>query len=159
MASVSNRMSWRALLVFIIVTWCAALIGMQNPPDAWYRQLQRPSFAPPDWVFGPVWTILYTTMAIAAWLVWRRRPQQSVKAPMIAYGTQLALNAAWSPLFFGAHRIDAALIVILLLWSAIATTIFLFWTRSRPAATLLLPYLAWVTFATALNFEFWRLNA
>ena len=150
--------SWPSLVVLLVVTWCAALFGMQFPPDEWYRTLQRPSFAPPDAVFGPVWSVLYTLMAIAAWLVWRRRREARVGTAMTAYGVQLVLNAAWSPLFFGAHWIGAALIDLALLWGAVLAMTVLFWKQSRTAAALLLPYLAWVSFAAALNFEFWRLN-
>lgn len=150
--------AWPSLVVLLVVTWCAALLGMQFPPDEWYRSLQRPSFAPPDAVFGPVWSVLYTLMAIAAWLVWRRRGEARVGTAMTAYGVQLVLNAAWSPLFFGAHWIGVALIDLVLLWGAVLATTVLFWKQSRTAAALMLPYLAWVSFAAALNFEFWRLN-
>lgn len=158
MDSTSEHKGWWALIALLIVTWCSALIGIQYPPDGWYRQLQHPSIAPPDWLFGPVWTLLYLTMAIAAWLVWRRRLRKAAGPAIACYGIQLALNAAWSPLFFGAHRVDLALIDIVLLWLAVLITTILFWRRSRVAAVLFLPYLAWVGFAAILNFEYWRLN-
>lgn len=153
-----KRASWPSLLVLLVVTWSAALLGMLFPPDEWYRTLQRPSVAPPDALFGPVWSLLYTLMAIAAWLVWRRRREARIGTAMSAYGVQLLLNAAWSPLFFGAHWIGAALIDLGLLWGAVLATTMLFARVSRTAAALLLPYLAWVSFAAVLNFEFWRLN-
>ena len=106
-------------------------------------------------MFGPVWTVLYIAIAVAGWLVWRRVGW----GPALAvYAVQLALNAAWTPLFFGAGAYGLALVEILVMWLAIGATVVLFWRVSRPAALLLVPYWAWVTFATALNFAIWRLN-
>lgn len=158
MENASKRSDWPALPASLIVTFGAALLGMQFPPDAWYRALRRPEFAPPDAVFGPVWTLLYAAMAIAAWLVWRWRREKRVRGALLLYGMQLILNAAWSPLFFGAHWIGAALVDIVVLWAALLATLVLFWRVSRVAGGLLAPYLAWVSFAAVLNFEFWRLN-
>jgi tryptophan-rich sensory protein len=129
-------------------------------PGDWYASLAKPDWTPPTWVFGPAWTILYAMMALAAWRLWRRRhtrPRESRRA-LALFAVQLALNLAWTPVFFGMQRPDLALAVILLLWAAIAATIVAAWRACRTAAALLVPYLAWVTFATALNMAIWRLN-
>lgn len=121
----------------------------------WYPTLNKPSWTPPSWLFGPVWTLLYIMMAVAAWLVWRAG---EARAAMILFGAQLLLNLAWSFLFFGARSPVLGLIDIVALWLAIAATIFAFAMRSRLAAFLMLPYLCWVSFATALNASIWMLN-
>ncbi|RLT27839.1 MAG: tryptophan-rich sensory protein [Chloroflexi bacterium] len=129
-----------------------------NSVNGWYRTLDKPEWNPPPWIFGPVWTALYALMGTAAWLVYRadRTPSgapasNDTKRALAIYAAQLGLNAAWSPIFFGARRIDLALAVILSMLVAITATIRSFY-RVRPlAAALLLPYLAWTTFATALN--------
>jgi benzodiazapine receptor len=125
----------------------------------WYDGLRKPTWRPPAWVFGPVWTILYAMMAVAAWLVWRRRGPARAWLPLSLFGLQLALNLAWSGLFFGLRRPGLAFGGIVLLWVAILVTLLAFGRISRLAAGLLAPYLAWVTFATALNFAIWRMNS
>lgn len=149
---------WPALIVCFLLTFSVAAIGSQFMPDAWFRALVKPSFNPPDAVFGPVWTILYAIMAVALWLVWRRRHSSSIRTALVAFILQLLLNGAWSWLFFGQHQVGLALIDIVLLWFAIVTTILLFWRHSRTAGAMLIPYLGWVSFATALNAAFWQLN-
>jgi tryptophan-rich sensory protein len=126
----------------------------------WYRQLDKPGFTPPDAVFGPVWSLLYAGQAVAAWLVWRddaRRAEFDVPA-LGSYAVQLGLNAAWTLLFFGLRRPALALIDVCVLWLAIAVTTREFARRHRFAAVLLLPYLAWVTYAAALNASVWWRN-
>ena len=149
---------WLGLLLWLIASFSAAALGAFFMPGAWYDSLNKPSWNPPGWVFGPVWSALYTMMAVAAWMVWQRGGYRHQRKPLNWFIKQLALNAAWSPLFFGAHRPDIAFGEILLLWVAIAGTIRVFYPVSRTAAVLLTPYLAWVTFATILNFTLWRLN-
>lgn len=144
------------LSAFILTTFCAPLIGILSAPGAWYAALIKPSWNPPAWIFGPAWTLLYTLMAVAAWLVWKR---DGWRRPLQLYGLQLALNAAWTPLFFGAHALGWALVEIVVLWIAILFTLLSFRRVSRAAGWMLVPYLVWVTFATALNFTLWRLNA
>ena len=145
-----------ALLGFIVLTFLAPLAGAFTPPGAWYQTLNKPSWNPPPWIFGPVWTLLYLGMAVAAWLVWKRgRQGQALRL----YVVQLALNAAWTPVFFGAHQLGAAFIVIVCMWIAIFLTQRAFQAVSRPAGLLLVPYLAWVSFASVLNFTLWRLNS
>lgn len=144
-----------ALAGFILVTFCAPLAGMFSLPGVWYLSLNKPSWNPPAWIFGPAWTLLYTLMAIAAWLVWKR---DGWRRPLRLYFVQLLLNAAWTPLFFGAHQLGWALVEISLLWIAILLTLLNFRRVNKTAGWLFVPYLAWVTFATLLNFTLWRLN-
>jgi tryptophan-rich sensory protein len=125
----------------------------------WYQTLVKPSFTPPSWVFGPAWTLLYLMMGVALYLVWRKGSSEpGVKTALVVFLVQMALNGIWSPLFFGMHAPGLALIDILLLWCAIAVTVYLFFGQSKAGGVLLLPYWAWVTFATVLNYSFWQLN-
>ena len=152
---------WRsasALAGFIIVTFIAPALGAFSMPGTWYAALNKPSWNPPGWIFGPAWTLLYILMAVAAWLVWRRGGFTQQRGPLTLYFVQLALNAAWTPIFFGAHAMGWALLEIVMLWSAIALTLVSFRRVSPAAGLLLVPYLAWVTFATTLNFTLWRMN-
>lgn len=147
------------LVLFLILTLgVGAVSGFATAGEigGWYATLHRPSFAPPNWVFGPVWTALYAVMGIAAWRVWRVTGLMS--RPLLLFFLQLALNFAWSFIFFKAHRIDAALIEIVVLLGFIVWTTAVFARRDRIAALLFVPYIAWVGFATALNAAFWRLN-
>lgn len=142
--------------------YLAAAIGsiftIPNIP-AWYASLARPDLAPPDWVFGPVWTALYTLMGISAYLIWREGlVDPRIKAALGAFVLQLAVNVSWSAAFFGLRSPLAGLVVILLLWALIGITIKKFWEISRTAGALLIPYILWVSFAAILNFEIWRLN-
>lgn len=123
----------------------------------WYVTLVKPFFQPPSWLFGPVWTILYVLMGISFWFIWKSRSSEKNRA-IKWFFIQLLLNGIWSPIFFGAHEIDSALAIIVLMWMSILLTILLFKKISKPAAWLLVPYLAWVGFATVLNFAIWRLN-
>jgi tryptophan-rich sensory protein len=145
---------------WLLASFVAAALGAAASAGAagFYQQLIRPAWAPPAWLFGPVWTVLYAMMAVAAWLVWRTRGFAGARAALSLFVAQLAANALWSWLFF-AWRLGAlALGEIVLLWLLIAATLAAFW-RVRPlAGALLVPYLAWVTFAAALNFSLWRLN-
>jgi tryptophan-rich sensory protein len=153
----SAPMSLVGLLACVIAVAAAALIGTLavSGSSQEYASLVRPSWAPPSWLFGPVWTALYASMAAAAWLVWRRVGLDRALAP---FAVQLLLNAAWTPLFFGAGQYGWALVDIVALWLAIAVTIVAFWRVSRPAALLLVPYWVWVTFAAALNASILSLN-
>jgi len=146
-------------ILWLLLCFSAAATGGFMPPGEWYAALEKPSWNPPGWIFGPVWTALYTMMAVAAWMVWKQGGFAAQRKPLSLFLIQLALNAAWTPMFFGLQRPDLALIVILFLWAAIAATIRAFRPASKPAAWLLVPYLAWVTFATVLNGVLWRMNA
>ncbi len=129
--------------------------GLRN----WYPALAKPPWTPPNWVFGPVWTLLYVAMAVASWLVWKRGIASDVKMPLRLYGFQLLLNLAWTAIFFGLRQPGWAFGEIVLLWLSILATIVTFWPVSRVASGLLVPYVLWVSFASALNFAIWRLNA
>ena len=143
-------------LVLCVVGGAAS--GLASPPGEWYASLAKPSWNPPNWIFGPVWTALYAMIGVAGWRLWRRRAAPGATRAMGWYGAQLALNFAWTPVFFGLHRPGAALAVIVAMLGAIVATIALSWRVDRPAALLLAPYAAWVSFATALNAAIWRLN-
>ena len=150
---------WLALGCLMMVCFVAAAMGGLFMPAEWYATLKKPSWNPPGWIFGPVWTALYTMMAVAAWLVWQRGGFAAQRRPLGLFLVQLTLNAAWTPLFFGLHRPGLAFAEIVCLWLAIAATMVAFSPLSRAAAWLLAPYLAWVSFAAALNFALWRLNS
>ena len=143
----------------ILVCQGAGAIGAlttQTGSSPWYQSLTKPPFNPPGWVFGPVWTLLYALMGVALYLLVRRWPES--RWAVILFAVQLLLNAAWTPVFFGAHQIGAALLLIIVLWLAISATMAAAWNVSPAATLLLLPYILWVSFATVLNGFFWRLN-
>lgn len=153
---------WLALIGFVALSQAAGVVGslftVSNIPS-WYATLLKPELAPPNWVFGPVWTTLYLLMGIAAFLVWRRgvsRP--AVHRALVVFYLQLAINVLWSVLFFGFQSPLLGLFDIAALWLAIALSIKLFYKVSPRAAYILLPYLAWVSFASYLNFMIWSLN-
>jgi translocator protein len=151
-----------ALFVFLGVCLGAGGLGaVATTPeiDGWYRTLAKPEWNPPNEVFGPVWTALFVLMAIAGWLVWQKEHSGPRRVGLILFGLQLALNVAWSWIFFALHQPEWAVIEIVLLWLAIFATLVVFLRQSRPAGALLVPYLTWVTFAAGLNFAIWRLNA
>jgi benzodiazapine receptor len=146
------------LVLVAIVGWAGNTVTLPQIP-VWYEtQVVKPSFTPPNWLFGPVWTLLYLAMAAAAWLVWRDTGWPGAQRPWAYWVIQLALNLAWSFLFFGLHRVGWALGEIVLLFVAIALTIREFRRYSALAAWLMVPYLAWVGYAGLLNFAIWRLN-
>ena len=150
-----------ALIISLVVCFAAAGIGsLATAPNipTWYAGLAKPSWNPPNWIFGPVWTFLYISMALAAWLVWRQRGLWQARWPLALFAVQLLLNAAWSWLFFGFHLPGTALIEVVALLAAIFATTIAFWPRSLAAGVLMVPYLAWVSFASVLNFMIWRLN-
>jgi tryptophan-rich sensory protein len=148
---------WLALAGFAAAVFVAAAIGGLGVSGTAteYQSLQQPAWAPPSWLFGPVWTVLYAMIALAGWLVWRR---VGFTAPLWLYAAQLVLNAIWTPLFFGAGQYGLAFADIVLMWLLIGATVVSFWRVRRDAAVLLLPYWAWVTYASALNLAIWLLN-
>ena len=149
--------SWWSLIPFVAAVTVAALLGVLgvNGTSAEYQTLDQPPWAPPSWLFGPVWTVLYAMIAVAGWLIWRRTGWNRA---LSVYAVQLVLNAIWTPIFFGFGQYGLALIDIAVLWLLIGATILLFRPISRAAAWLLVPYWAWVTFATALNAAIWYAN-
>jgi tryptophan-rich sensory protein len=153
------RGGWPALAVFVAGCLAVGAVGgivTASSVDTWYPGLNKPSWNPPDSVFGPVWTLLYVMIAVSAWIVWRRRGSVDIRAAMLLFALQLALNTGWSMIFFGLRQPGYAFLEIVLLWLSIAATIAAFARISKAAAWLLIPYLAWVSFATALNFAIWR---
>jgi len=149
----------RPLYFFLLVTLgVGAVASVFTTPEipTWYASLIHPAFAPPNWVFAPVWTALYILMGVAGWRVWKNTGLRTPQMGMFA--VQLALNLAWSLIFFGLHAIGAALIEIAVLALAILATTILFFRRDRLAGFLFVPYLGWVVFAAALNHAFWKLN-
>ena len=152
---------WIGLIVLLVVCFAAAGIGgaVTTPKiGTWYSTLVKPSWNPPAWLFGPVWSALYFCMAVAAWLIWRQDGISGAKVPLALFAVQLTLNVLWSCIFFGLEEPGLAFGEVLLLWSAIAATMIVFWQRSMIAGILFVPYLAWVSFASFLNFTIWRLN-
>jgi tryptophan-rich sensory protein len=147
---------WLSLLAFLALVSAVAAFGAQFEPGAWYAALRKPPLTPPNWIFAPVWSLLYLANAAAAWLVWCA---PSARGPWLElWIAQLALNAAWSFLFFGLQRADLALLEIVVLLAAVLATAAAFRRASAAAAALLLPYAAWVAFAAYLNAGIWLLN-
>jgi len=149
------------LAVSIGVCFAVAAVGsaLTLPSiNTWYAALNKPSWNPPSWVFGPVWSALYLTMAVAAWMVWRERGLSAAMVPLLLFALQLALNCAWSGLFFALRKPWLAFADIAVLWCAIVATMISFSRVSWPASLLLAPYLAWVSFAAVLNFSVAKMN-
>lgn len=145
-----------SLILFLVLVIGGGLaIGYVTAPGEWYAGLAKPSFNPPGWIFGPVWTVLYVLIAVAGWRVWQHDRRG---LPMRLWWAQLGLNFLWSPVSFAAHRIGLALLVILLLLAAILAFIGTAWRQDRVAAWLFAPYAAWVAFASVLNGAIWILN-
>lgn len=152
-----KAMNHRLVLIpfLVLVVGGGLTIGFLTAPGEWYAGLTKPSFNPPNWLFAPVWTLLYVLIAIAGWRIWRRDAGAWL---MRLWWVQLALNFLWSPIFFAAHQVAIALVVILLLLAMILAFIVTSWRRDRPAALLFTPYAAWVAFASTLNASILALN-
>jgi len=149
--------------VIVLIAWVGlcfltAWVGSRFTPGESYLQLQKPSWTPPGYLFGPVWSILYLSMGVAAWLVWRRAGISGAKLALSLFIVQLILNGAWSWIFFGLHRTGLAFAEIVVLWGMILLTLLAFWRVSVTAGVLFVPYLAWVSFAAVLNYTIWQLN-
>ena len=160
MSRISTSAQIFGLLGWLLVSFVTGGVGSLASVNAagFYGQLAQPSWAPPAWLFGPVWSLLFVLMGIAAWLVWREHGFRNARPALTLYALQLLANALWSWLFFAWHQGALAFAEVVLLWLLIAATIASFWRLQRLAALLLVPYLAWVTFAAVLNFTLWRLN-
>jgi len=160
MTTIPKHNQFLGLVAWLVISFLAAGIGSMASinAEAFYTQLVLPRWAPPSAVFGPVWTVLYTLMGIAAWLAWRVGGFGAARTALTLFLLQLAVNALWSWLFFGWHLGTLSFAFILLLWVLIAATIITLW-RVRPlAGVLLVPYLLWVSFASALNYAIRQLN-
>jgi benzodiazapine receptor len=150
-----------ALVLFVALCLGIGALGASvtaTSVDTWYAGLVKPSFNPPDEVFGPVWTVLYILMGIAAWRVWRSADRDTTRGPLTLFALQLAINLGWTVVFFGLHKIASAVATIVVLDVAVLVTMLAFRSVDRLAALLMLPYVAWVAFATVLNVAIWRLN-
>jgi benzodiazapine receptor len=150
----------KSLAAWLLITFAAAALGAaaSGNAGAFYAQLERPAWAPPAWIFGPVWSALYALMAVAAWLAWRRRGARGIGVAFSLFIIQLAANALWTWLFFAWRQGALALAEIVVLWAVIVATVVAFW-RIRPlAGALLLPYLLWTSFACALTYAVWQRN-
>lgn len=160
MARISMGKQFLGLAAWLAITFAAAAAGAAASIDAgaFYTQLVRPEWAPPPSLFGPVWTALYVSMGIAAWLVWRAGGGHAARRALLLFLVQLALNALWSWLFFGWHRGALAFAGVLLLWGLIGATLIAFWRVRALAGALLVPYLAWVSFASVLTYAVWQRN-
>jgi translocator protein len=146
------------LILVFVVAWTGAQVSPGIAPADWYESLNKPSWTPPGWLFGPVWTTLYTMMGIAAWLIWKEGGFTAARKELIAFLIQLFLNGLWSQLFFNFQQIGLALIEILLLLAAIIYTTILFFRRLPLAGWLMVPYIIWVSYATALTAAIWMMN-
>lgn len=158
----SRAESILVLVAFLAATFFASALGafvtVRQLPG-WYAELQKPSWTPPGWVFTQVWTVLYAMIAVAAWRLWRKNGLMRDFAPFAWWLFQLILNAGWSAVFFGLRQPGMAMGELVFLWASIAMTMVMFWKRDRLAGALLVPYLAWTTFAGVLNFVIWRMNS
>ena len=160
MSLLSRQKQILGLVGWLVLSFAASAVGAVASIQAksFYAQLAQPVWAPPPWVFGPVWTVLYALMGIAAWLVWRSGGFRANRQALTLFLLQLAFNAVWSWLFFAWHLGVLSLADTLVLWILIVATLVSFW-RVRPlAGALLIPYLLWVSFASALNYSLWQLN-
>jgi tryptophan-rich sensory protein len=146
------------LAFWLILTFGVAYLSSQFEPGEWYRTISKPSWTPPGWIFGPVWSLLYLSMGVSAWLVWRKRTGEAVRLPLSIYLVQLIVNGLWSWFFFGRQMIGVALLDLVILVLVVSINLVLFMRIDRRAGVLLIPYLIWICFAAALNFQIWRLN-
>jgi translocator protein len=159
--SISSPARYRALIGFLGATFLAAAIGSAatfRSVQTWYPTLDKPTWTPPGSVFGPVWSVLYIAMAVAAWRAWRAQAGNAATVVLRGYGVQLVLNALWSVLFFGLQRPDLALFDIAALWIVLVMTLVRYWRVDRVAGVLWAAYVMWVSFAFALNAAVWHLN-
>jgi translocator protein len=161
MTAVARPTSWIAPLAIagLVAIAAASLGGALTDTGAWYRALNKPTWQPPDWLFGPVWTVIYALTAVSAAAAWRAAPDAGARRlTVLLYGANAVLNVVWSLLFFHLQRPDWAMIEVVALWLSIAALIAVTSRWSRLAGVLLLPYLAWVSFAAVLNLAIVRLN-
>ena len=148
-----------SLIIFVVLNFIAAISGAYFKPGDWYERLDKPVWRPPNWLFPPAWTLLYMTIAVAGWLVYRTAGLEGAGlTALIVYVVHLGFNAAWSAVFFGLKRLGWAFVEVLGLWLSIVATIGVFYPINAVAAYLLIPYLGWVSFAAVLNFSIWRRN-
>ncbi len=153
-----RRNEWLTLASFLLLCFAAAAFTSRFPPGTWYQLIDKPPWTPPLFLLGSISALLYVLMAVAAWLVWRERTHLLRLPALGLFAVQLLLNAGWSFVFFGRHEIGWALLALMALWLVLAATVALFFRVSNLAGSVLVPYLAWISFALAVNLEIWRLN-
>jgi len=156
-----NGIDWLKLIVSLVACQSAGLLGgifTAKSIKTWYVTLNKPSFNPPGWIFGPVWTALYLMMGVSLYIIWKKAVETDVRLAIAVFIVQLALNALWSYLFFGIHNPRIAFFEVLFLWLFILICIIIFFPVSHTASYLLIPYLLWVSFASFLNYTIWKLN-
>lgn len=161
MESFNIRETPRLAISIIIVFFAGAIgtIATLSEIPTWYAALAKPTWAPPNWLFGPVWTTLYILIGVALFLVWRKgSDKKDVKLALLVFAVQLVLNVLWSVVFFGYHSLLGGVIVVILLWIAILANIIVFYRVSKPAGLLLVPYIIWVSIASYLNYSVYLLN-
>lgn len=154
-------MKYLTLVVSVVIANLAGILGSiftVNSINSWYLFLNKPFFSPPNWLFGPVWVVLYTLMGIAAWLVWEKTKSESNKKALIIYGIQLFLNFLWTLIFFGLKNPALAFLEILVLLAFIIYTTVLFFKIDKRAGWIMVPYILWISFASMLNLAIWALN-
>lgn len=157
--SFTTRQQVLGLIGWLVLCFAATGTSLFMSTDGWFESLKKPTWNPPSWLFGPVWTLLYAMMAVAAWLVWRDGGWRANRWALGVFCLQLLFNIMWTPLFFAAQRPDLAFFDIVLLWGTLAVTVVLFWRTHWLAGAMLCPYLAWVSFAAVLNLSIWRMNS
>lgn len=143
---------------WLIICFAAAWVGSLATPGQWYAELEKPPFNPPDWMFAVIWTILYLLMAVAAWMVWKRKGFPGAAVPLTLFFIQLGLNVAWPWIFFSLQAPGWAFAEIILLWFSLLLTMSSFWIENPPAGALLVPYLGWISYAALINYTIWRMN-
>lgn len=161
MESFNIRETPRLVISIIIVFFAGAIgtVATLSEIPTWYAALAKPTWAPPNWLFGPVWTTLYILIGVALFLVWRKgSDKKDVKLALLVFAVQLVLNVLWSVVFFGYHSLLGGVIVVILLWIAILANIIVFYRVSKPAGLLLVPYIIWVSIASYLNYSVYLLN-
>lgn len=160
MKPTSTSQQWLGLLFSLLLVFAAAAAGGLASASAgsFFMELDRPLWAPPAWLFGPAWTVLYLLMGVASWLVWRRGGFSDARLALTLYGVQLVLNGLWTWLFFVMRSGSLAFVEIIVLWILILATIIAFWRKNKLAGLMLVPYLFWVAYASALTFSLWQRN-
>ena len=160
MNTTSTSQQWLGLLFSLLLVFAAAAAGGLASASAgnFFMELDRPLWAPPAWLFGPAWTVLYLLMGVASWLVWRRGGFSDARLALTLYGVQLVLNGLWTWLFFVMRSGGLAFIEIIILWILILATLIAFWRKNKLAGLMLVPYLIWVAYASALTFSLWQRN-
>ncbi len=157
METISDGPNWLTLAAYLAAVFAAGATGAMFPTGSWYAGLRKPGWTPPNWLFPIAWTALYLAMAVAAWRV-SGSNRAGVDTALALWAWQITMNAIWTPVFFGARRMDRAFVIICVFWVAVVSTTIAFWRIDLFAGLLMAPYVVWVSYATALNLALWRMN-